>query len=224
MTTLATKPPAGEVEYPSCEAERTTPQTEWHRVLVNLLIAMLAHHYRAMERVYVGGDMFVYFRRGDPEGVIAPDVFVVRGVEKRERDTYLVWNEGVGPEFVIEVISDTTRRRDMGRKFDLYRETLKVSEYFVFDPDGEHLTPRLQGWRLRGEEYVVIEAVAGRLPSLVTGLHLEPAGRDLRFWDPATGAWVPTEAERLQAAEEALAAAADRIRALEAELARRGGA
>ena len=49
------------------------------------------------------------------------------------------------------------------------------------------------------------------MPSRELGLHLERDGQQLRLWNPATGAWLPTPAEALETAragEEAARAAA----------------
>ena len=43
--------------------------------------------------------------------------------------------------------------------------------------------------------YQPIQPVNGRLPSEVLGLHLEPDGDLLRFWNPATGNWLPIPPE-----------------------------
>ena len=40
---------------------------------------------------------------------IAPDVFVVKGVPKGDRLNYLTWEEGKGPDVVIELTSRSTR-------------------------------------------------------------------------------------------------------------------
>src|SRR5207248_866842 len=95
---------------------------------------------------------------------------------------------------------------DQQGKFFLYRDVLKVQEYFLFDPREEYLDPSLQGFRLVEGEYVRIEPADGRLPSEVLGLHLERDGVELRFYNPATGQWLQTPQEiREQLYEEALA-------------------
>ena len=124
-------------------------------------------------------------------------MFAVRGVSKRRRDYYLVWEEGKGPEAVIELTSKSTREEDVDDKFKLYQDTLQVSEYFLFDPYGDYLDPQLKGYRLSAGKYVPIEALAGRLPSEVLGVHLEQNGNVLRLYDPATKQWVPTPREAL---------------------------
>ena len=156
------------------------------------------------------------------------------GVPKQpKRDYYLVWKEGKAPDFIVEITSKSTRREDQKKKFELYRDVLRVSEYFLFDPRGEYLDPPLQGFRLAGGEYIPIEPVAGRLPSQVLGLHLERDGQKLRLFNPATGEHLLTRLEALEAAERRAAeehrlalaaeqrAAEEHQRALAAEAARR---
>ena len=87
---------------------------------------------------------------------------------------------------MIEVTSKTTRKEDQKKKPILYRDVLKVAEYFLFDPTEDYLKPPFQGFRLVDGQYVPIEPVLGRLPSTVLGLHLERSGVDLRLFDPTT--------------------------------------
>jgi Uma2 family endonuclease len=141
---------------------------------------------------FAAGDMFVYYEEGDPRKHVSPDVFAVRGVRPDDppRHRYLMWKEGKGPDFVLEVTSKSTRKKDTGRKFELYRDVLKVSEYFLFDPLGDFLKPPLQGYCLVQGEYVPIEPEKGRLPSRVLGLHLLADGQWVRLVNPATGKWL----------------------------------
>src|SRR5262249_51906893 len=127
--------------------------------------------------------------------------FAVRGVHNHPRDHYLIWLEGKAPEVAIEYTSKTTRKEDEKTKFVLYRDKLRVQEYFLFDPFGDYLKPPFQGYWLKGNRYVKIRPVAGRLPSQVLGLHLERHGDRLRFYDPATGRWLPTPDEARRQAE-----------------------
>jgi Uma2 family endonuclease len=137
--------------YPTSDG-KPMAETDTHRLLT-ALIETLDHHFAAQPRVYVSGNLLVFYEEGDKRKHVSPDVFVVRGVAKRVRPNYLVWQEGKAPQVVVELTSKTTRREDLGRKMNLYRDTLKVKEYFLFDPLGDYLTPRLQGYRLRGGQY-----------------------------------------------------------------------
>ena len=103
-----------------------------------------------------------------------------------------MWEEGKGPDFVLEVASPSTWREDVGPKRSIYAR-LGVKEYFLYDPTGEHLTPRLQGYRLVEGEYERLTAVESidrtlTMSSEVLGLELRAkGGGEMRFHDPATG-------------------------------------
>ena len=181
-------------------------ETELHRVLMTDLIQTLQHWYADHPRVYVGGNLLLYYVEGDKRRHVSPDVFVAHGVGKHLRDYYLLWEERHPPRTVIELTSSSTRREDTVKKHELYRDVLKVREYFLFDPREEYLRPSLQGYRLRGGVYESIRMVEGRLPSVTLKLHLERSGQHMRLYDPSTQSWLPTTDERtdqaLQRAEE----------------------
>ena len=175
-------------------------ETEVHRDLMFDSVQVLQDLFAADPMVCVSGNLLMYYVPGDKRRHVSPDVFVVRGVPKRRRQYYLVWEEGRAPDLVIEVTSRSTRKEDLGKKFELYRDLLHVSEYFLFDPLAEYLDPPLQGYRLIEGQYVRIEPTAGgRLPSAVLGLELERVGSQLRFYDPAAGRYLPTDREVKQA-------------------------
>jgi len=179
-------------------------ETDLHRDLMVLLIDRLQCWFAADPMVYVSGNLLLFYVRGNKRKHLAPDVFVVKGVEKRLRDNYLVWEEGKGPDFVIEVTSKSTRKEDIKKKYELYRDVLKVPEYFLFDPRGEYLKPQLQGHRLENGEYHAILPEQGRLRSEELDLYLEQDGEDLRLFDPATDQWLLRAEEKLAAEVEHL--------------------
>src|SRR5262249_14942183 len=151
------------------------------------------------------------YEEGNRRKHVAPDVFVVRGVKKHNRENYLVWAEGRAPHLVIEITSKSTRREDQKKKRGIYRDILKVTEDFLFDPRAEYLDPPLQGFRLVGEDYVPIAPIDGRSPSQVLGLHLERDGAQLRLFNPATGGHLPTRLEAREEAERRAEAADGRV-------------
>jgi Uma2 family endonuclease len=170
-------------------------ETDWHRILMMVLIQTLEARYAKDKQVYVSGNLLIFYEQGNKRKHVAPDVFVVKGVAKHPRPNYLLWEEGKGPDVVIELTSSSTRREDLKKKFDLYQDVLKVQEYFLFDPRGDYLKPPFRGYRLVRGKYDPIEAVHGRLPSRVLDLQLGRAGEDLRLYDPSTGRWLPTVEE-----------------------------
>lgn len=146
---------------------------------------------------HVGGNLFAYFEEGNPASVVTPDVFTTPKGGKHWRRSWKIWEEGVGPDAVLEVTSLSTRVEDEVKKFHIYRDKLKVFEYFIFDPEGEYLSPRVKGYRLIDGVYTPIDAVDGRIPSQVYGLHLEVDGDNLRFHNPMTLKRLPSPGEIL---------------------------
>ena len=179
--------------------------------------------------VYVGMNNFLYYERGNPRAVVAPDVYVVVGAPASPpRDTYMLWKEPKAPDFVLEVTSASTRRNDERRKRDVYA-ALGVREYFLYDPRAEWLAPPLQGWRLHEGAYraapsvTVLSNRGVAVASEVLGLELrdERAERRVRLRDPATGEVLLTHEESERAREEETAtrrAAEARVAELEARL------
>lgn len=181
--------------YPTSDG-KPMAETDTHRNLMVDLIKRLDFRYEDDPNVYVSGNLLLCYEEGNRRKHVSPDAFVVFGVKKMERPNYLLWEEKVSPSFIAEMTSSSTKKEDQTTKFVLYRDVIKVAEYFQFDPFGDWLKPRLQGFRLINGEYVPIVPVDGRLPSETLGLHLEARGQRLLLWDPSTGEYVPTPEER----------------------------
>jgi Uma2 family endonuclease len=210
-----------QIYYPESDG-KPMAETDIHRDQMIDLILTLKEFYRDAPNTYVSGNLLIYYEEGNIHKRIAPDVFVVKGVPKHERRTYRIWEEGKGPDVVIEVTSEETRREDQYDKRDLYQQVLKVSEYFLYDPTGDYLRPPLQGYRLVKGAYRACSMVGGRLRSRVLGLELGIKEGRLRLYDPQTGQWLLTPAEQAAARRQAEAELA-RLRAkLEALRQRRG--
>jgi Uma2 family endonuclease len=171
--------------YPDCDG-RPMAESDLHRDVMIDLIETLNRHFSTDPTVYVSGDLLLYYEKGRRRRRVAPDVFVVRGVVKKLRSHYLMWNEGKPPDCVIEVTSVLTRRRDRD-KFRLYRDVLGVAELFLFDPLNTRPSPSLRGYRLKSGCYEPIEPLDDRLPSEVLQLHLRQHGEWLRFFTPRGG-------------------------------------
>ena len=184
-------PAVAPIEYPSSDG-KPMAENDAQRSAIMYGIGALSRHFRDRRDVYVSGDLLIYFEEGNPRVSIAPDVFVVFGVEDRQRPNYKLWEEGQAPAFVLEVASPSTWREDLGPKRSVYAR-LGVREYWQYDPAGEFLPTRLQGQRLTRSGYVrqpVATALDGTLTlrSATLGMELRAApGREMRFRDPATG-------------------------------------
>jgi Uma2 family endonuclease len=200
------------IEYPDSDGE---PMAENDAQLTAMMdtISSLRQWYSDREDVYAGGDMLIYYKINDNETRVAPDVFVVFGVESRhKRNSWIVWREGKAPDIVMELASGSTWRRDMREKRDIYAE-MGVIEYWRFDPTSNYFFPPLAGERLGDGEYTTIELTTNR-DGLVWG-HSSVLGLDvwafpdgnMRFYDPVSEQWLRTfseEAEARRSAETAL--------------------
>lgn len=186
------------IEYPESDG-KPMAESELHMLQMLALIFVLRTYFEHAQDVYVGGNMMMYYVEGDSTEVVAPDVFVVKGVPKHVRRTYKIWEEGKGPDVVIELSSRSTRRQDLGDKRVLYEE-LGVQEFYIFDPLGEYLTPPLRGHRLVNGVYEITNGT--QLYSEVLGLELRVEGDTLRLFDPARGAYLLTPPELAEQVEE----------------------
>jgi Uma2 family endonuclease len=210
-------------------------ESPWHRSQMNLLIDLTHQHFRTLGRsaYYTGGNMFVYFsteqaRNREYRG---PDYFTVLDVDPaRPREGWVLWEEqGRYPDLIVELLSETTRKEDLGAKKKLYEQTFHTAEYVCFGRDAESL-----GWRLehglryepiaRNERGWMWSEILKAYLGVWEGRFQEIQALWLRLYD-AEGRLVPlpAEAERLRAETERLRAEAaeQRVRQLEEELRQR---
>jgi Uma2 family endonuclease len=152
-------------------------------------VEALDSYFQKDANVYVSGNLFIYYEQGKPKSVVAPDVFVVFGVEKKKRPSYKIWEEdGKVPDFILEITSKSTASEDRGTKRGLYAY-LGVKEYFQYDPTAEYLKPSLQGFRLIEGNYLPIlgQLNGDRLSIYAETLGLElwlDANGEMRFYSP----------------------------------------
>jgi Uma2 family endonuclease len=194
-------------------------ETERHDRQMTLLRDSLELAWRDRDDFYVGGNMFLYFsvlqaKKNDFRG---PDLFVVLGVERRERRSWVVWEEdGRVPDVIIELTSPSTEAEDRGVKMRVYGGVLHVGEYYLFDP----FSGVLEGYTLEAasNSYRRMEPDAnGWLPCCRLGLRLgvmpskhgTTQGELLR-WIDEHGKPLPTPAEAAEAAEARVAGEARR--------------
>ena len=191
------------------------------------LLRPLVERWLASRKVIAltGADQFIYFRRGDTRGRLAPDVFVLPGVRPNRRiRSWKTWVEQVVPSFALEVVS-----RDVDKDYidgpELYRE-LGVQELVIFDPDFEEEPDRFrfQVYRQVGKRGLVRAEVTNedrvRSRVLKCWLRVIGVGEEMRLriaTGPSGEVLYPTEAEHERAEKERERAGR---KAAEAELAR----
>jgi Uma2 family endonuclease len=131
-------------------------ETQRHKMQMDLLLDTLQFWLDQQEEGYIGGNMFIYFstRQVRNQDFRGPDFFAVLGVPKKERKSWVVWEEGKAPNVVIELLSETTAQQDKERKKEIYQNQLRVPEYFWYDP----FHPEdFAGFYLNGGQYRPLE-------------------------------------------------------------------
>ena len=164
----------------------------------------------------------VYYDPTNRNRRLQQDIYVAFDVDAgaiRRRNGYLIWEVGKPPDFVLEVASRSTGRRDTVEKRVRYAE-LGIAEYWRFDETGEFHGVRLAGDRLVDGRYEPIEiddipdgSLQGH--STVLNVDLRWADGQLHWHDPATGERIASlESEREgRIRAQARAAAEQRARA-----------
>ena len=132
--------------YP-CEDDKPMPGTDFHGIQINTFYEQLARYFEIHTDIYVGYDNFIYYEEGRPDKSVAPDVYVVLGVEKvPPRRSFYMWAEGAVPTAVFEFLSDSTAHQDRNGKVCLYLIEIGVEEYFLHQPDPNRPS-EFRGWR-----------------------------------------------------------------------------
>jgi len=114
----------------------------------------------------------------------------------------VVWHEGKGPDVVIELLSDSTRREDQTHKKHIYENRLRVPEYYWFHP---RRPEEFAGFHLQDGRYEPIppdsqgRLVCRQLDLLLVpwlGAHpLDQPPRTWLRWATLEGVLLPTEEE-----------------------------
>ena len=126
-----------EARYPDLGVPAMTTD---HREALADSTSSLETRYADRDDVFVASNLTIHFVDGSEERAIQPDVFVSFGSPKGRRRVWLAWEEGTLPDFVLEVASKSTYRRDEREKRAIY-ERMGVAEYWQFDPTGDYLKP-----------------------------------------------------------------------------------
>lgn len=185
-------------------------ETQRHNFQLSLLIDVLNPWLEARGDGFAGGNMFLYYslEQVRHNTFVGPDFFVALDVPRGERKSWVIWEQGKGPDVVVELLSASTARHDKTHKKALYARQMHVPEYYWYDPfDPEDFA----GFTLHGNDYR--QSVAdpqGRLHSPAlnldlgrwTGTFRGVATVWLRWFTPE-GAMLPTEAEAAQQQAEA---------------------
>ena len=206
--------------YPETDGQ-PMPDAEYQSLIFRKALTPLENRFRKVPGAHVNGNTFLYYVEGDPNQSVSPDCYVVFGITPEAihslsaegNNTYLLWEVGKPPDFVLEIGSPSTRRTDLVSKRILYA-SLGIPEYWRYDQTGgDFYGDPLVGERLVDGEYQPLrmrEDEDGRVwaRSDVLNLDIYWDDSELRYWDPVAEEWLLNYAEEH---EERLAERAGRL-------------
>ena len=207
------------VIFPPGDLYSDEPQLETylHLQQMMLLIKCLDWLWRDRNDFFATGNLTIYYspRQRKSEDFRGPDFFVVLGTERKPRKSWVVWEEeGKYPNFIVELLSETTAGTDRELKKQIYQDTFRTPDYFWFDPE----TLEFAGFHLVDGEYQPLEPNSqGRLWSGQLNLYLGIYQRKLRFFTPE-GDLVPTPEESAESERQQKELAQQRAEKLAAKL------
>ena len=216
------------VRFPDPPERMPEDMTTFNHLAVTGSVYLLIHHLGNPETTVVAGEHYVALSPTmDMKGLRYPDLLIAFNVDPatyRESNAYVISEQGKPPDFVLEIASPSSRRRDRVTKRPAYAN-LGIPEYWRFDETDDPRRVKLAGDRLSPEgQYrpIPIERLAdGVLQgySAVLDLYLRWETGQLRWHDPTTGQHIVTLEDERACADHAEA----RARELEAELRRLRG-
>jgi Uma2 family endonuclease len=188
--------PVEDVVFPPSDLYSYEPQWESYLHLRQfiLLFTSLEWWWQDRNDFFALGNATIYYSSRQPKSkdFRGPDFFVVLGVERKPRDSWVVWAEdGKYPHVIVELLSSETAEIDRGLKKQIYQSTFRTPDYFWFDPE----TLEFRGFHLVDGEYQELQPNEhGWLWSQQLGLYLGIHQSQLRFFT-AAGKLVPTPEE-----------------------------
>ncbi|MBD2203149.1 Uma2 family endonuclease [Calothrix sp. FACHB-1219] len=224
-----TDPPRSPKDYlptmydlPSEDPEEPGLPDQFHIFQPRLLEETFRPPNYPQEQILVASDLNLYY---DPRHTLwykRPDWYAVLGVPRlyEERDlrlSYVVWQEGVNPFIVVELLSPGTEKEDLGQtlrdidqpptKWEVYEQILRIPYYAIFD----RYTYDFKVFKLNGGRYAEVALSESRtwIPEIDLGLGVWQGSYQnieqqwLRWYDKS-GNWILTPTERLAAQLRAL--------------------
>ena len=132
--------------YP-CEDDEPMAATGFHADQIRIFAEQVSRYFAINPHIYIGVDSFIYYREGDITKFVAPDVYVVFGVDKfPQRRSFYTWSEGAAPTAIFEFLSDSTANQDRHEKVQRYLRDMAAEEYFIHQPELKK-PAEFRGWR-----------------------------------------------------------------------------
>ncbi len=137
------------------EDDEPLAATDFHAEQIATLSDQFKRYFAINGLVHIGIDSFIYYREGDLTKFVAPDIYIVFGVDKYPlRRSFYTWEEGAVPVAVFEFLSDSTAHQDRDEKVGVYLNDIGVQEYFIHQPELKK-PAEFRGWRREASGTIV---------------------------------------------------------------------
>lgn len=206
-------------DLPSEDPDEPGLPDEFHALQPQLLSATLRlSDYE--ENFFTGMDINLYYDVRHPLWHKRPDWFLALGVPRLYdnndmRLSYVVWQEGVNPFIVVELLSPGTEAEDLGlrssqpekppQKWQVYEQILRIPYYFVFN----RYDNQFRGFCLTKGRYQPLEITDQKfwISELSLGLGVwngqyQGVTRNWLRWFNNQQIWIPTPSERAEQARQ----------------------
>ena len=143
----ASRKPTVYIEGYPCEDDEPMAATGFHADQISSFSEQLLRYFAINPHIYIGIDNFIYYREDDITKFVAPDIYVVLGVDKYpQRRSFYTWSEGAVPTTIFEFLSDATANQDRHEKSPTLSDRDGCSR--VLHPSTDMERPiEFRGWR-----------------------------------------------------------------------------
>ena len=190
MSAVLTLKKKDDIFYPESDGNPMA-ETDIHREQMNYLIEALKIYFQTLENVYISGNIMFYYEEGNLNKVFSPDVLICFGVSNKVRRIYKLWEEKQFPQVIFEISSRKTWGDDLNKKWLLYQQ-FGVKEYYIFDPEYDHLPEPLIAYRLKKGELQQVAVKNQKIFSEELGLEIVDTGTGLRLYNRQTKEFLKT--------------------------------
>jgi Uma2 family endonuclease len=201
-------------DLPSEDQEPPGLPDEFHLLQPQLLSETFRPPNYPSQEIFTGSNLNLYYDLRHPSWYKIPDWFAVLGVpylyENRDlRLSYVVWQEGVSPHIIVELLSPGTEKEDLGQtlrdvekppgKWEVYEQILRVPYYAIF----ERYQSEFRMFQLTGARYAEVNLSDFRfwISEIELGLGVwQGSYKNVEMpwlrWYGKDGNWVLTPAEQ----------------------------
>ncbi len=201
-------------DLPSEDPEEPGLPDIFHDFQPQLLRETFCPSHYSPEQFFIARDLNLYYDVRHVNWHKRPDWFVVLGVsplfEQDLRLSYVIWQEGIAPFLVMELLSPGTEKEDLGQtlrdinqpptKWEVYEQILRIPYYVVFS----RYTNKFQAFELVGNRYRELSLPGERLwlseielgLGVWLGTYQGMERKWLRWYDTQNN-WLPTASEQV---------------------------